>query len=137
MIKQMPCIICPMSCHLEVTMEGNKIVRVHGNTCPRGEAYARKELVQPMRMVTTTLRIYHASIPLLPVITSKEVPKQHIFDIMKEAKHAVVYAPVRCGDVVLANVAGLGVDLIASRSLDEVNPHESECIASHQGLETV
>lgn len=137
MKKELSCIVCPMSCHLEVEWENDQVQSVKGNTCPRGDAYARKELVQPMRMVTTTVRILGASIPLLPIITSKEVPKQRIFDIMKEANSLVVHAPITCGSVVLHNVAGLDVDFIASRTLNEVEKHESKRPASHQGLETV
>lgn len=120
-IIEMPCITCPMSCHLLVEQdEQGKVISVKGNTCPRGEAYARKELVAPERMVTTTIRIDHARYPLLPVITSKEVPKERIFDIMKACKNVRVQAPVAYGAILIENVAGLDVNILASRSMDEV-----------------
>ena len=132
MLIEMPCIVCPMSCHLEVTLDEDKrVTRVQGNTCPRGEAYARKEVIAPQRMVTTTVRILHAAYPLLPIITAKEVPKERIFDVMEACKTVRIDAPVAYGDVVIANVAGLGVDMIASRSMDEVNADETASISSH------
>lgn len=137
MKKELPCIICPMSCHLEVEMAGDQVLSISGNTCPRGATYARKELTHPMRMLTTTIRIAHAQLPLLPVITSKEVPKERIFDIMEAARHAKVYAPIVCGSVVVSNIADSGVDLIAARTLDEVMDDGTARVAGNQGLETI
>ena len=134
---EVPCIICPMSCHLEVEMEGDQILSISGNTCPRGAAYAQKELTHPMRMLTTTIRIARAELPLLPVTTSQEVPKEKIFDIMEAARHAKVCAPIICGSVAVSNIADLGVDLIAARTLDEVMEDGTARIAGHQGLETI
>lgn len=132
MLIEMPCIVCPMSCHLEVEIDDDKqVIAVRGNTCPRGAAYARKEVVAPQRMVTTTVRINHALYPLLPVITSKEVPKERIFDIMDACKNVRVNAPVAYGDVIIAKAAGLEVDILASRSMDEVKADESTSISSH------
>lgn len=132
MLIEMPCIVCPMSCHLEVEIDDDKqVLAVRGNTCPRGAAYARKEVVAPQRMVTTTVRINHALYPLLPVITSKEVPKERIFDIMDACKNVCVNAPVAYGDVIIAKAAGLDVDILASRSMDEVKADESTSISSH------
>lgn len=132
MLIEMPCIVCPMSCHLEVEIDDDKqVLAVRGNTCPRGAAYARKEVVAPQRMVTTTVRINHALYPLLPVITSKEVPKERIFDIMDACKNVRVNAPVAYGDVIIAKAAGLDVDILASRSMDEVKADESTSISSH------
>lgn len=130
---EMPCITCPMSCHLQVEVEEDgSVVSVRGNTCPRGEAYARKELVAPQRMVTTTVRISQAMYPLLPVITSKEVPKERIFDIMEACKSVHVQAPVAYGDIILANVAGLDVHMLASRSMSEVTDDKTEDTSSYQ-----
>lgn len=130
---EMPCITCPMSCHLQIELDDmGKVVSVQGNTCPRGEAYARKELVAPVRMVTTTVRIEDALYPLLPVITSKEVPKERIFDIMNACKSVCVQAPVSYGDILIANVAGLDVHILASRSMSEVKHDKSESITSHK-----
>lgn len=125
MKQELPCIICPMSCRLEVEREGDQILSISGNSCPRGAAYAQKELTHPMRMLTTTIRIMHAALPLLPVISAKEVPKEKIFDIMEAVKHVKVNAPIKCGCVVVPNVANTGIDLIAARTLDEMTDDET------------
>lgn len=118
---EMPCITCPMSCHLEVTInEQKEVVAVCGNTCPRGIQYAHQEITDPKRMVTTTIRILHALHPLLPVMTTKPVPKDKIFDIIKECKKQNVQAPIYQGDVIVHQPLGLDVDIIATRSLNEV-----------------
>lgn len=117
MIKEMPCITCPMSCHLQVEIEADTIIAVRGNTCPRGEAYARKELSHPERMLTTTVKIADAIHPLLPVITSKPVPKEQIFAIMDVCRTIQVFAPIAYGEIIIPNVCGLDVDILASRSM--------------------
>ena len=118
MITAFDCIVCPMSCHIEVTMDDQgTIVKVCGNTCPRGEAYVRKEVVHPMRMLTTTIRIHGSLHHLLPVITSQSVPKDTLFDIMKICQDLEVQAPVHEHEVLVHNIADSGADLLASRSM--------------------
>lgn len=117
MLKEMVCINCPMSCHLSVTLEDGKVVSVSGNTCPRGVAYAEKELTNPTRMLTSTVLIQGGIHSCLPVISSGDLPKDKIFDVMKEIQRVEVQAPVKVNDVIIENVCGLGVDIIASRSM--------------------
>lgn len=119
MEKEMICIICPMGCHLQV-QEKNGEITVQGNTCPRGAAYAKQEAVCPMRTLTSTVRIANAVHPLLPVITSAPVPKQKIFAIMEAVNRVHAEAPIRVGSVVAANIADSGVDLLASRTMENV-----------------
>ena len=117
----MVCINCPMSCHLKVTLEDGEVKAVSGNTCPRGETYAIKELTNPTRMLTSTVTIKGAIHNGLPVITSSDIPKNKMFDVMKEITAAEVCAPVKVNDVIIKDVCGLGVDIIASRSMEKVN----------------
>lgn len=126
MMLEMPCITCPMSCHLQVFIEDHEVIEVKGNTCPRGIAYAKKELSHPERMLTTTVQIQHALHPLLPVITSKPVPKEKIFDIIKACDKVCVSAPIQYNDVILSNILNLGVDICASRSMDEVVQNDAK-----------
>ena len=80
MIKELVCITCPSGCHLQAVLdEQNNVLSVSGNRCPRGEAYARSELIAPRRMLTSTVRIEGALHPLLPVATSAPVLKSRIF----------------------------------------------------------
>ena len=117
MKKEMICVNCPMGCHLVVEMEEGQVVSITGNRCPKGEAYGRQECIQPMRYLTTTVRIHGAIHRVLPVISEKEIPLELMKTAMEEVRLAEVNAPVQEGDVVLKNLAGTGVSLIASRSM--------------------
>lgn len=117
-VKEMPCIVCPMSCHLSVTLDENgKITEVTGNSCKRGDEYARAELTNPMRMVTSTVKLTNGLYSRLPVILSKTIPKDRMFDVMEEINKIEVTAPVEINQVLLSDVCGLGADVIASRTM--------------------
>jgi CxxC motif-containing protein len=111
------CITCPMGCTLDVTHEGDTIVEVDGATCKRGEDYAKEELTNPHRMVTTTVRVAGGLHPLLPVYTSAPIPKGRIFDLLEEIRKVEVQAPVKMGDAVLENVVDTDVKVLASRDM--------------------
>ena len=112
-VKELVCINCPMGCRLTCTIEDGKVTSVKGNTCGRGKKYAETECVDPVRTVTTLVRISGTDEPL-PVKTSSPISKAKIMDCVTEARNAVVTAPVSIGDVIIANVAGTGSDLIAT-----------------------
>ena len=105
-VRELTCIGCPLGCQLTVTM-GNGEIKVEGNTCPRGEAYAKKEVTNPTRIVTSTVRVKTAS----------DIPKGKIFDCMKEIRAVKVAAPVHIGDVIIADCAGTGVAVVASKNV--------------------
>ena len=121
MIKEMACIVCPMSCHLTITLgEENEVICVSGNTCKRGENYARNEMTNPQRMLTSTVVLENGPYRRLPVILSGEISKDKMFDVMDALKDVVVYAPIRINDIIIENVCGLSVNVIASRSVEKV-----------------
>ena len=111
------CIGCPLGCPLTVEMEGNEVKSVAGNTCPRGDAYAKKELTNPTRIVTSTVRVAGGKLAMVSVKTESDIPKGKIFDCVKALKDVELVAPVKIGDVVLENVAGPGVDVIATKNV--------------------
>lgn len=111
------CIGCPMGCPLVVEMDGGTVVSVSGNTCPRGDAYARKEVTHPTRVVTSTVRVHGGTLPMVSCKTRSDVPKDKIFDVVRALKNVDVNAPVSIGDVVLADVAGTGVDVISTKNI--------------------
>ena len=111
------CIGCPLGCPLTVEMEGNEVKSVAGNTCPRGEAYAKKELTNPTRIVTSTVRVAGGKLAMVSVKTESDIPKGKIFDCVKELKDVEVIAPVKIGDVIVENVAGTGVNVIATKNV--------------------
>lgn len=117
--KQLNCINCPMGCLLTVTLEDGKVVKVEGNTCPRGETYAHQELTDPQRMLTSTVRVEGGALPLLPVVSKSTLPKGRIMDCAEALRSLAVQAPVKTGDVIVSNILGLGVDIIASRDMEK------------------
>ncbi|MCR4757911.1 MAG: DUF1667 domain-containing protein [Butyrivibrio sp.] len=116
--RELTCIGCPMGCQLTVSMDGGEVTEVTGNTCQKGDIYARKEVVNPTRIVTSTIRITGGDKERISVKTASDIPKDKIFDVMKDIDAAVVAAPAHIGDVLVQNVAGTGVDVIATRNVE-------------------
>lgn len=114
-MKELICIVCPKGCRLTVDDKFN----VTGNGCNRGIKYAIDELTNPTRMITSTVKVEGGQLSRLPVVTSAPVPKDLIFDVMKEINKISVVAPVKVKTVVLQNVLNLGVDIVATRDIDE------------------
>ena len=112
------CINCPRGCHLSVEKVGEEI-RVEGNACPRGYTYAVSELTNPLRTLTTTVEIKSDTQMRLPVISSAPLPKGRIMEAMKALKDVKVEAPVHMGDPVYKNILDLGIDILASRSIEK------------------
>ena len=98
-IRELTCIGCPMGCQLRATLEDGVVTAVTGNTCPRGDAYARKECVHPERTVTGTVRVLGGPLPVVPVRTQGEVPKEKVLEVARALHHAAVPAPVQAGQV--------------------------------------
>ena len=115
-IKELICIGCPMGCQLSVQIDGEKLT-VSGNTCPRGADYAQKELTDPRRIVTSTVKVEGGKLPVVSVKTVTDIPKDKIFACMNALKKVTVSAPVSMGQIVLANVADTGVDVIATKEI--------------------
>ncbi len=111
------CIGCPLGCPLEVEMNGPEVVAVHGNTCKNGEKYARKELTNPTRIVTSTVRVTGGTLAMVSVKTASDIPKGKIFECVRALQAIDVPAPVAIGDVILPNVADTGVAIVATKNV--------------------
>ena len=98
------------------TVDENLVVT--GNTCKRGELYGRQEVTNPTRTVTSTVRIDGGELPLCPVKTKDPIPKAKIFEAMEEIDKVHLVTPVHIGDVVIENVAGTGVAVVATRDME-------------------
>lgn len=114
-MKELICITCPRGCRLHVDDNLN----VTGNTCPRGVLYAKAELTHPTRMVTSTVAVDSPQNPRLPVKTKEPIPKELIFKVMEEIDKVIVKTPIEIGDVIISNVLGSGVDIIATKNIDK------------------
>jgi CxxC motif-containing protein len=119
-MKELICIGCPMGCqlHVDVDADGRRIHGIQGNVCARGSQYARDEVLQPRRMVTSLIPVAGSRIPL-SVRTRTAIPKHLIGDCLRRIRQIRVSLPVQTGDVILADILGTGVDLIATRDLPD------------------
>ena len=118
--KKLTCICCPLGCSIEADMQGGSVVAVRGNGCPNGEIYAHTELTAPVRTLTSTVALANSKsgMRLAPVRSSEPIPKDKLFDCMKEIANISVSAPVRIGDTVLQNAAGTGISIIITRDIN-------------------
>ncbi len=112
-MSELVCIVCPNGCLLHCEERSGALV-VTGNLCKRGEAFAIEEQTAPMRTVCSTVRTAFPDMPVLPVRTSGEIPKARIFDVMRAINSVCVQTPMRRGDCVIQNVAGLDADIVAT-----------------------
>lgn len=115
--KELICIRCPIGCIMTVTKDMESALQVTGNSCKRGEEYAKKELTNPTRIVTSTVRIKGRNNQVLSVKTKTDIPKEKIQACMEAIKRAEVEIPVHIGDVILYNAADTGVDIIATKNV--------------------
>ncbi len=117
-MRELTCIGCPLGCSVRVFEEDGQL-RVEGNTCPRGETYAKNEVLCPKRTVTSTVAVHGGTVSRLSVRTRSDIPKEKIFACMEEIQAVCVDAPVHIGDIVLPDVAGTGVPLIATKDVEK------------------
>ncbi len=116
--KEIICIICPVGCAMEVGADQTSEYVVTGNKCRKGHTYAIRELTNPTRILTSTVRVAGCAQKRLPVRTKEAIPKGRIFDCMRLINSVVVKPPVRISEVIIPDVLGTGVDVIASKSID-------------------
>ena len=118
--RELICINCPLGCGLTVTIKDGEVEKGQGNTCPKGEAYGKKEVTNPTRIVTSTVRVTGGVLPVVSVKTASDIPKEKIMDCARVLKEVEVQAPVSIGDVVLEDVCGTGVPMIATKNVSAV-----------------
>jgi CxxC motif-containing protein len=119
-VRNLTCIGCPMGCQITVELDGEQILSVKGNSCGVGDHYARQEVIHPERTVASTVVITGGDKERLSVKTKGNIPKDRIFDCMKEINKVRVKVPVKIGDVIIKDVLGTGVDVVATRNISAV-----------------
>ena len=117
-IRNLTCIGCPMGCPLTVKLEDTEVINIEGNICKRGAVYGKKEVTNPTRIVTTTVRVSGGAETVVSVKTKEDIPKDQICACIRAMKGITVPAPVHIGDVVLHDVAHTGVDVIATKNVE-------------------
>ena len=115
-VKDLICITCPKGCEAKVWSDDGGI-KVKGKICKKGRVYLAQEFLEPMRILTTTVVIASSSSRRLPVRTANAFPKKDLFRAMVQIARLTVEPPVRIGEVILPDLAGSGVDLIAADDL--------------------
>ncbi|MBL3593937.1 MAG: DUF1667 domain-containing protein [Synergistaceae bacterium] len=113
----MICVSCPVGCDLKVQARGKEVVSVEGHSCPRGVDFAKAEVANPTRVFATTVRVAGGKLPVCPVRSRQAVPKERLDDISREVARLTVPAPVTIGQIIVGDVCGTGVDIVATRDL--------------------
>jgi CxxC motif-containing protein len=115
--KHFVCVVCPIGCEIDVVHEGSTIVSMEGNKCEKSVEFVSQELVEPMRILTTTVRIQGSRWPVVPVRTDRAVPRRLFPRIMKRLRLVELQAPVNMLDVVLRDILHTGANVIATRTM--------------------
>lgn len=118
MVKEIICTVCPRGCHINVEGESGVVNSVTGQGCKRGLQYATDEFIAPVRILTTLVKIEGKENELLPVRSNKPILKEKLFDCMAEIKKVTVSLPVNMHDVIIENVCGTGVNIVATKTLN-------------------
>jgi len=111
--KQITCINCPLGCRIKIDSLNNEL-NISGNKCQKGFDFAKAEMTFPVRSLTTTVKTVFENIPVLPVKTSGEVPKEKIPDIMQILSEVIIDNEINIGDVIINNIFGTGCNIVAS-----------------------
>jgi CxxC motif-containing protein len=114
-IKNLTCIECPLGCPLAIDVENCRVVGVTGNKCPKGEEYARAEIENPVRIVTSCVLAQGLEIKMVPVRTDGPVSKGRLMEVMEVIKKARLTRPVEAGDVIISDLFGLKVNVVSTR----------------------
>ncbi|MGI6085707.1 MAG: DUF1667 domain-containing protein [Acetivibrionales bacterium] len=120
-IKELICIGCPMGCLVNVELENGVIKNISGYNCKRGVTYAQKEITNPVRIITSTIKVNGGEKPLVSVKTKQGIPKYKISRCMDEIRRTIVNAPVSAGDVLIKNAAETGVEVVATKDVGIVS----------------
>lgn len=115
-VREMTCIVCPNGCRMTVTVRGEEIA-VTGNTCKKGEQFAREEMTHPMRTISSTVATSFPYFPRLPVKTKDVIPKEDIFKAMEKISEVVVTEKVHVGDLIIPDVCG--TDIVATEDIPD------------------
>jgi len=120
MEKKLICVSCPVGCEILVKTEGDRVVEITGNRCPRGETYARQETIAPMRVLPRSVKVRNGEWPLVSVKTDRPVPKHLIAETMELVRALAVEAPVDIGQVIAEDLLGTDTNLVATRNVHRI-----------------
>lgn len=111
--RLLTCIVCPRGCQMKITFNDDYSIKsVEGNFCKRGATYANDECFNPRRTVTSTLKRQDGGV--ISVKTDRTVPKDKVFEVMKEINRAVAKSGTKIGDIIIENVCDTGANVVAT-----------------------
>ena len=119
MKKEMICICCPLGCSISVDCIGKTIQNITGNRCKVGLEYAEKEIFNPERTLTTTVRVKNGHLPLVSVRTNKPMPKNRIFDLMVLLAKVEIEAPIRIGEKIIENLFDTNTSIVSTKNISK------------------
>ena len=119
MKRTFTCIVCPNGCEVDAEYEGTEVLSVTGNLCPKGKTYVTQELVDPRRTIASSVRVLGGTLPLASVRLTQPIPKDRIFDVMREINQQTLTAPTHIGDIVIKNILGLDSDVIVTKNIEK------------------
>lgn len=123
--KELICVICPNGCQLEATLEKGREIQIRaidGELCEKGLKWAEQELINPMRTITSNMLVVGGELPLVSVRTDSPIPMADIFEVMKVIRSARAEAPIKIGETLIKNPAGIPCNVIATRNVNEIDP---------------
>ncbi len=112
------CVVCPIGCEIDVELKDTDVVSIEGSKCAKGKEFVLQELEEPMRILTTTIRIKGAEWAMLPVRSDRPIPKRLLFRVMEELANIELQAPVKMSELIISDVAGTGADIVATRTME-------------------
>ena len=116
MEKNLICIVCPIGCRLKISGINNDL-KISGAKCEKGITYARDEIVNPLRVICTTVRIKGGIHRVIPVKTDKAIPEKYKLEVVKAVNNIELTSPVKMGDIVMRDLFGTGVNIVAERDM--------------------
>lgn len=119
--QKITCTICPIGCKIFINIDEKQIISSEGNRCKKGIYYARSEVFNPRRMLTTSISVKDGEWPLASVKSTRPIPKKKLFSILREIKKIKIDAPVITGQIIIKNVLNTGVDIIATKTIKKLS----------------
>jgi len=118
--KEITCIVCPIGCKILVRTDGKRIENFDGSKCERGIDYAKNEALDPRRMLTTSVLVNGGKWPLVSVKSSQPIPKEKVFQVLKEIRKTKTKAPIKSGQKILKNVANTDINIVATKTVKKL-----------------
>lgn len=118
-VKEYTCIVCPLSCQITLKANNGEMVDITGYTCKRGENFVRNEYTNPVRTLTTVVKLEGSNYDCLPVISDGGIPKDELPECLEELKNVTIVAPIKMGDIVVENILNTDVNIISAKSVKE------------------